>query len=370
MRLKYSRIVSGDKSAKESGAVLRAIIDVEKRIALAKAKELADFIRKFPSSRYADDALLILTEDLISYSSPDLSVATVNELFKTIATDTFHIEDFSLLENTNLAKAQLFIEMGKIEEYLLGTYAIAYAKNNEGEPSGKLAEKVLAALKDFAPTSPDLKGQAVLELKETMKILLPAEFSFRNGVAKALDDFATGELARAEEILEKVIGGKEKSSDLAVRNQDIADALFLLGQVRASNGKFSKARETFEKMIALSSPGLGFLNSKSLMLEVSPDIALAQTAVCYMKERNIDEGLEVGLKALANLEKNLPGNIQVLSNVHYNVACAYALKGDSTNALDHIKKSLDYDSSLKSTITNDPDFKSLAANPRFKELVK
>ncbi len=52
----------------------------------------------------------------------------------------------------------------------------------------------------------------------------------------------------------------------------------------------------------------------------------------------------------------------------YSRAKAYAMSGDSTNALSDLKKAIELQSRLKSKASIDPDFKSLHDNAEFKSL--
>lgn len=52
----------------------------------------------------------------------------------------------------------------------------------------------------------------------------------------------------------------------------------------------------------------------------------------------------------------------------YNLACSYARLGQTEQALDMLEQSLNAGFTQQTSLENDPDFASLLANPRFKEL--
>ena len=54
----------------------------------------------------------------------------------------------------------------------------------------------------------------------------------------------------------------------------------------------------------------------------------------------------------------------------YNRACAYARKGDKTNALADLKKAIELQRSLKAVARKDAAFKSLSSDPDFKKLTE
>ena len=94
-------------------------------------------------------------------------------------------------------------------------------------------------------------------------------------------------------------------------------------------------------------------------LELHPDDARAVYfgAACLCQLGDKERGVEWAARALA-MEPEEP---QVL----YNVACVYALLGESEQALDCLEKSITHGWGQKEWMENDPDLVSLRSHPRF-----
>ncbi|HWW94102.1 MAG TPA: tetratricopeptide repeat protein, partial [Vicinamibacteria bacterium] len=54
----------------------------------------------------------------------------------------------------------------------------------------------------------------------------------------------------------------------------------------------------------------------------------------------------------------------------YNMACAYALKGEADSALQHLREAVDAGFKKRWALEGDPDLASLRGSPRFQELLK
>ncbi len=166
-----------------------------------------------------------------------------------------------------------------------------------------------------------------------------------------------------------------------------AAAYYILGLVKGQLGKYQQAREAFEKMIKTTSePDYGNLYmqmtdevmnvgvlDKTIAIDVYSGYAKAYIVSCYLKEGKVDEGLQEGLKTLQILEKSPrrhPEMIAHLASLNYNIACAYALKGDKANALKYIRESLALNPLLKIEMSKDEDLRILREDKEFQDLIK
>ncbi len=97
--------------------------------------------------------------------------------------------------------------------------------------------------------------------------------------------------------------------------------------------------------------------------ESTPDARqLNQRMLDAYRAGDYDKSIEIGLKLIERTPRD--------SNVQYNLACLYALKGDKATALDWLKKSADggfFDIRLART---DPDLKSLHGEAAYKSALE
>lgn len=102
--------------------------------------------------------------------------------------------------------------------------------------------------------------------------------------------------------------------------------------------------------------------SRSIQEDSQNPLSYSYRGFCYIKLKQYDPALRDFLQANKLNPKDATNA--------YNVACIYAIKGDSAQALEWLKKSIykgyqDFDK-----IKQDPDLKSLHNNPEFKKLLK
>lgn len=112
-------------------------------------------------------------------------------------------------------------------------------------------------------------------------------------------------------------------------------------------GKYKEALENIEKSLSIR-PDFNF--------------AIRNKGLCLMYLNRIDEGIEI-FKELITKEPNNPEH-------YYNLACAYAQKGEKNQAIDYLKRAIEMDQNFKFIALDDKDFDSIRDSEEFKELVK
>src|SRR5262249_46003397 len=99
---------------------------------------------------------------------------------------------------------------------------------------------------------------------------------------------------------------------------------------------------------------------------------LLEEGIQQLTDKKFDDSIATYKKVLAICDKHEldeQAEAQVLQLAHYNIACAYSLKGDKKPALDHFEKSLDAGFDDYDHIQKDTDLDNIRNEPRFKEII-
>lgn len=146
---------------------------------------------------------------------------------------------------------------------------------------------------------------------------------------------------------------------------------FELGLQQEQRQNFRKAREIFEKLAATAPADVADRSRVHLRAcsdRLGDNGPAPKTAgdyhllgVAELNVGNLDHALELLLKA----QKLEPKR----EEIRYALAAAYSLKGDSDLALEHLKASILLRPQNRFQARHDPDFHSLSADTRFKELL-
>jgi adenylate cyclase len=166
---------------------------------------------------------------------------------------------------------------------------------------------------------------------------------------------------------------------------DLSEAPYFYGRACFQRGEFAEAVKNFERagrsrenheaqyFAAQSYAAMGddasamaayrlALRAVEKHVELNPDDARAYTmgavALCRLGERQA--GLRWAEKAVA-IDPNDPG-------IQYNVACLFALEGESTRAIESLEAAVRAGFAHKAWVEKDPDLDSIRDDPRFKAL--
>ncbi len=104
------------------------------------------------------------------------------------------------------------------------------------------------------------------------------------------------------------------------------------------------------------------LYRKALKADPNYVDALNNLGVIYIQEKNYKE-------AQTNFERAIrfkPGNV----DPYYNLACIYALRGEITLGIAHLKKACALDRSAKKWAQTDVDLQNLKGSPEFEKIIK
>src|SRR5208337_4267554 len=150
----------------------------------------------------------------------------------------------------------------------------------------------------------------------------------------------------------------------AVRN-------FEFGARAFQKQNYQKAREIFEKLASSGVAGVAERARVHLQLceqklsRPSPPPRKAEDlytlGVGALNSRRLDDAIEYLNKA----QKSAPK----LEHIRYALAAAYSLRGDAETALQHLKEAITLRPENRIQAKRDEDFKALATDTRFKELV-
>jgi len=150
----------------------------------------------------------------------------------------------------------------------------------------------------------------------------------------------------------------------AVRN-------FELGARAFQKQNYQKAREIFEKLASSGVAGVAERARVHLQLceqklsRPSPPPRKAEDlytlGVGALNSRRLDDAIEYLNKA----QKSAPK----LEHIRYTLAAAYSLRGDAESALQHLKEAITLRPENRIQAKRDEDFKTLATDTRFRELV-
>jgi serine/threonine protein kinase/Tfp pilus assembly protein PilF len=153
--------------------------------------------------------------------------------------------------------------------------------------------------------------------------------------------FQHGNLERAAELFEQ-----------ACHVRPDHEARYFAAQTYTAMGKTDRARESYRTALTLLIKHL----------ELNPDDANAVTmgAVCHSRLGNREEGIVWAERAV----KIDPAD----GRIQYNVACLFALAGESGRAIDCLQNAVKAGFAHMDWVEKDPDLDSLRDDPRFKSL--
>ncbi len=140
--------------------------------------------------------------------------------------------------------------------------------------------------------------------------------------------------------------------EAAARVQEDYQARFFAAQSRAALGESDEAAAAYRRA----------LHAAEQHLELNPDDPRAATmcAVSLCRLGRKDDGLAWAARAV-DIDPEDPGVI-------YNVACLYALEGQTERALDFLEQALRAGFGGRDWVAHDPDLDSLRDHPRFRQL--
>jgi tetratricopeptide (TPR) repeat protein len=100
---------------------------------------------------------------------------------------------------------------------------------------------------------------------------------------------------------------------------------------------------------------------KALMLDSNSVKVLNDLGVAYMQGRNYVEAQE-------SLEQAIQSKPDYV-DAYYNLACLYALKGEKIRSLNHLKKAISLDASVREWAKKDRDLQNLKGQTEFQEII-
>lgn len=102
-------------------------------------------------------------------------------------------------------------------------------------------------------------------------------------------------------------------------------------------------------------------------------LELSQKAIDELTNKQFDTSIETYQQLLTLLEANpwIPEELAESQRqiAHYNIACAYSLKGDTEPAIEHFRISVDLGFTDADHIKKDTDLDNIRGDPRFKEIL-
>jgi tetratricopeptide (TPR) repeat protein len=146
---------------------------------------------------------------------------------------------------------------------------------------------------------------------------------------------------------------------------------FEVGLRSLQRQNYQRAREIFEKLIATSRPDVA--DRSRVLLKVCMDRLAVKSpsprtagdyhvlGVAELNARDLDRAVE----HLSKAEKLQPKS----EEIRYALAAAHSLKGNADAAVEHLKAAIALRPQNRFQARRDPDFHSLAGDPRFLSLV-
>jgi tetratricopeptide (TPR) repeat protein len=98
-------------------------------------------------------------------------------------------------------------------------------------------------------------------------------------------------------------------------------------------------------------------------IELDPDRPLAYVHLAYVHRRTIS--LDKAIETISLALERQPG----MALANYNLACYYALKGDTEEALRFLGRAINLAPDFREAARTDEDFASLQTNDRFRRIV-
>ena len=136
--------------------------------------------------------------------------------------------------------------------------------------------------------------------------------------------------------------------------------------VRPERTDFVQAGEYYKRASLLHRSGrledAKAFYEKALMLDSKSVEALNDLGVAYMQGRDYVEAQESFEQAI----QRKPDYV----DAYYNLACLYALKGEKIRSLNHLKKAISLDASVREWAKKDRDLQNLKDQTEFQEIIE
>ena len=141
----------------------------------------------------------------------------------------------------------------------------------------------------------------------------------------------------------KVVSQRDTS-----KQEALLDAKDLYDRARRfqKSGRLREARRFYQKALTLDPQNIHAVNN---------------IGVTYLQERNFTEAR----KSFEDAMRLQPDYV----DPYYNLACLYAIQGDTKKGLDYLRKAVSLDASVRQWARNDNDLRRLRALPEFEEAV-
>jgi len=130
----------------------------------------------------------------------------------------------------------------------------------------------------------------------------------------------------------------------ASKKKTVLDAKELYDRAREfqKNGRLREARRLYQRTLALDPQNVQAVNN---------------IGVTYLQEKNFTEA-----------QKNFEDAMRLQPDYvdpYYNLACLYAIQGDTRKGLDYLRRAVSLDASVREWARNDDDLRGLRAEPEF-----
>jgi len=125
-----------------------------------------------------------------------------------------------------------------------------------------------------------------------------------------------------------------------------AKALYERARRLQKSGRSREAKSFYEKALALDSQNVHAVNN---------------IGVTFLQERNFTEAR----KSFEDAVRLQPDYV----DPYYNLACLYAIQGDTKKGLDYLKRAVSLDGSVREWARADADLKALRGLPEFEEAI-
>jgi tetratricopeptide (TPR) repeat protein len=132
------------------------------------------------------------------------------------------------------------------------------------------------------------------------------------------------------------------------KQEALLDAKDLYDKARRfqKSGRLREARRFYQKALTLDPHNIHAVNN---------------IGVAFLQERNFPEAR----KSFEDAMLLQPDYV----DPYYNLACLYAIQGDTKKGLDYLRKAVSLDASVRQWARNDDDLRRLRASPEFEEVV-
>ena len=146
---------------------------------------------------------------------------------------------------------------------------------------------------------------------------------------------------------ETTSAAKGVSPQVASKQEAVLDAKDLYDRARRfqKSGRSREARRLYQRTLTLDPHNVHAVNN---------------IGVTFLQERNFTEAR----KSFEDAMRLQPDYV----DPYYNLACLYAIQGDTKNGLDYLRRAVSLDVSVREWARNDGDLRGLRALPEFEEV--